>query len=123
MRMVRKNMDVPDHATKVGRRALLMPTARLVPPRMNARPNLYVTGFELLAENWHASSTCSTRPHVPGLGRSAMIRDETEYQEASARVADERKRLADHRGRLKEAGLSDEEIKRASILWSRFTFN
>jgi ribosome-binding protein aMBF1 (putative translation factor) len=43
-----------------------------------------------------------------------MIRNETEYQEASARVADERNRLADHRMRLKEAGLSDEEIKRVS---------
>ena len=41
-----------------------------------------------------------------------MIRNETEYQEASARLADERTRLADHRARLKEAGLSDEEIKR-----------
>src|SRR5271165_6254020 len=41
-----------------------------------------------------------------------MIRNETEYQEASARVADERNRLADHRARLKEAGLSDVEIKR-----------
>jgi uncharacterized protein YdcH (DUF465 family) len=41
-----------------------------------------------------------------------MIRNETEYQEVSARLADERNRLADHRTRLKEAGLSDEEIKR-----------
>jgi DNA-binding transcriptional regulator YiaG len=41
-----------------------------------------------------------------------MIRNETEYQEASARLADERSRLADHRARLKEAGLSGEEIKR-----------
>src|ERR1700680_1985129 len=41
-----------------------------------------------------------------------MIRNETEYQEASARVADERNRLADHRVRLKAAGLSDAEIKR-----------
>ncbi len=41
-----------------------------------------------------------------------MIRNETEYQEASARLADERNRLADHRTRLKEAGLRDEEIKR-----------
>ncbi len=41
-----------------------------------------------------------------------MIRNEAEYQEASARVADERQRLADHRVRLKEAGLSEEEIKR-----------
>ena len=43
-----------------------------------------------------------------------MFRNETEYQEASARVANERNRLADHRMRLKEAGLSDEEIKRVS---------
>ena len=42
-----------------------------------------------------------------------MIRNETEYQEASARLADERKRLTDHRARLKEAGLTDDEIKRA----------
>ena len=41
-----------------------------------------------------------------------MIRNEAEYQEASARLAEERKRLADHRARLKEAGLGDEEIKR-----------
>jgi len=41
-----------------------------------------------------------------------MIRNETEYQEASARLADERTRLADHRARLKEAGLSGQEIKR-----------
>jgi hypothetical protein len=41
-----------------------------------------------------------------------MIRNETEYQEASARLAEERNRLTDHRARLREAGLSDEEIKR-----------
>ena len=41
-----------------------------------------------------------------------MIRNETEYQEASARLADERNRLTEHRARLKETGLSDEEIKR-----------
>src|SRR5689334_13952442 len=41
-----------------------------------------------------------------------MIRNETEYQEAVARLADEQSRLADHRKRLKEAGLEDEEIKR-----------
>ena len=41
-----------------------------------------------------------------------MIRNETEYQEASARLADERNRLADHRVRLKQAGLSAAEIKR-----------
>src|SRR5580658_7503801 len=41
-----------------------------------------------------------------------MIRNETEYQEASARLTDERTRLAEHRARLQEAGLSDVEIKR-----------
>ncbi len=41
-----------------------------------------------------------------------MIRNEAEYQEACARLAEERNRLDDHRARLKEAGLGDEEIKR-----------
>jgi len=41
-----------------------------------------------------------------------MIRNEAEYQEASARLASERSRLAEHRARLKATGLSDEEIKR-----------
>jgi transcriptional regulator with XRE-family HTH domain len=43
-----------------------------------------------------------------------MIRNEAEYQEASGRLSDERNRLADHRARLREAGLSDEEIKRVT---------
>jgi hypothetical protein len=41
-----------------------------------------------------------------------MIRNEAEYQEASARLASERTRLAEHRARLKATGLSDDEIKR-----------
>jgi ribosome-binding protein aMBF1 (putative translation factor) len=41
-----------------------------------------------------------------------MIRNETEYQEASVRLSDERKRIIDLAARLKETGLSDEEIKR-----------
>ena len=41
-----------------------------------------------------------------------MIRNETEYQEASARLIEEQNRLTDHRGRLKKAGLSKAEIKR-----------
>ena len=41
-----------------------------------------------------------------------MIRNEKEYQEASVRLMEERTRLADHRIRLREAGLSDVEIKR-----------
>src|SRR5436305_9767377 len=41
-----------------------------------------------------------------------MIRNEAEYQEASARLADERQRLTEHRARLGEAGLGEEEIKR-----------
>lgn len=43
-----------------------------------------------------------------------MIRNETEYQEAYARLTEERSRLTDHRTRLKEAGLSEEEIKRVT---------
>lgn len=43
-----------------------------------------------------------------------MIRNETEYQEASTRLAEERNRLAEHRARLREAGLSEEEIKRVT---------
>ena len=41
-----------------------------------------------------------------------MIRNETEYQEASVRLTDERTRLAEHQARLRETGLSDVEIKR-----------
>lgn len=41
-----------------------------------------------------------------------MIRNETEYKEAVARLAEERKRLSEHRARLTETGLTDEEIKR-----------
>jgi ribosome-binding protein aMBF1 (putative translation factor) len=41
-----------------------------------------------------------------------MIRNETEYQLASARLQDERKRLAEHRARLKDTGMSEIEIKR-----------
>jgi len=41
-----------------------------------------------------------------------MIRNETEYKEAVARLAEEHHRLTEHRARLKEAGLTDEEIKR-----------
>jgi ribosome-binding protein aMBF1 (putative translation factor) len=41
-----------------------------------------------------------------------MIRNESEYQEASKRLGEEAQRLAQHRARLKEAGLDDVEIKR-----------
>lgn len=41
-----------------------------------------------------------------------MIRNETEYKEAVARLAEERNRLAEHRARLREAGLGDDEVKR-----------
>jgi len=43
-----------------------------------------------------------------------MIRSETEYREAVARLEEERKRLEAHRAELRKAGLSDEEIKRVS---------
>jgi ribosome-binding protein aMBF1 (putative translation factor) len=41
-----------------------------------------------------------------------MIRNESEYKEAVARLTEEQKRLTEHRARLKGAGLSDDEIKR-----------
>ena len=41
-----------------------------------------------------------------------MIRNETEYKEAVARLTDEKRRLAEQRKRLKETGLTPEEIKR-----------
>jgi ribosome-binding protein aMBF1 (putative translation factor) len=41
-----------------------------------------------------------------------MIRNESEYKEAVGRLTEEEKRLTEHVARLKEAGLSDEEIKR-----------
>ena len=41
-----------------------------------------------------------------------MIRNETEYREAVARLKEERERLVTHHSALREAGLSDEEIKR-----------
>lgn len=41
-----------------------------------------------------------------------MIRNEAEYQHASARLLEERNRLSEHRSRLKETGLADDEIKR-----------
>lgn len=41
-----------------------------------------------------------------------MIRNEAEYREAVQRLGAERTRLLDHRTRLKEAGLSDDEVKR-----------
>jgi ribosome-binding protein aMBF1 (putative translation factor) len=43
-----------------------------------------------------------------------MIRNEAEYQEAATRLADERNRLGEHRSRLREAGLNEEEIKRVT---------
>lgn len=41
-----------------------------------------------------------------------MIRNETEYKEAVNRLTEERRRLNEHRVRLKESGLSDDEMKR-----------
>jgi ribosome-binding protein aMBF1 (putative translation factor) len=41
-----------------------------------------------------------------------MIRNEAEYQEASKRLDDETQRLEQHRARLKETGLNEDEIKR-----------
>jgi ribosome-binding protein aMBF1 (putative translation factor) len=41
-----------------------------------------------------------------------MIRNESEYREASARLAEERQRLSGHWERLRATGLSESEIKR-----------
>ena len=41
-----------------------------------------------------------------------MIRNEAEYQEACARLSEERRRYEDHEKNLSSAGLSEEEIKR-----------
>ncbi len=41
-----------------------------------------------------------------------MIRNEPEYQEALGRLAEERKRLEEHRGRLAELGLKSDELDR-----------
>jgi len=41
-----------------------------------------------------------------------MIRNETEYREAVGRLAAERSRIAEHRSRLAESGLTKEELKR-----------
>ena len=41
-----------------------------------------------------------------------MIRNETEYQQAVARLKEEGKRLAEHKRKLHETGLSPEELKR-----------
>lgn len=42
-----------------------------------------------------------------------MIRNEAEYQEALARLGEERERLETHRAHLRTLGLNDEELKRA----------
>jgi DNA-binding XRE family transcriptional regulator len=42
-----------------------------------------------------------------------MIRNEAEYQEAVQRLEAERKRLSQHRDRLKHASLTSQQIKRA----------
>lgn len=43
-----------------------------------------------------------------------MIRNEAEYKEAVARLSAESARLSEHKLRLKNTGLSDEEIKRVT---------
>lgn len=43
-----------------------------------------------------------------------MIRNESEYQEASTRLSEERQRIFEHRQRLRDAGLTESEIKRVT---------
>ena len=47
-----------------------------------------------------------------------MIRNETEYQEASARLADERKRLTDHRAGCRRRGSLKRKLSEPSIQWN-----
>lgn len=42
-----------------------------------------------------------------------MIRNESEYQEAVRRLQEERERLNDHKQRLENMGLAEDEVKRA----------
>jgi hypothetical protein len=42
-----------------------------------------------------------------------MIRNDTEYKEAVKRVSEEKQRLEEQRARLKQMGLTEEEVKRA----------
>lgn len=43
-----------------------------------------------------------------------MIRNDAEYKEAVTRITEEKRRLAEQQSKLKEMGLSREEIKRAT---------
>jgi len=43
-----------------------------------------------------------------------MIRSESEYKEAVARLSAEKSRISEHKSRLRETGLNDEEIKRVT---------
>src|SRR5690606_1964160 len=45
--------------------------------------------------------------------RSAMISNESEYQEAARRLREEQDRLAKHRAHLQEMGLGPDEVTRA----------
>lgn len=40
-----------------------------------------------------------------------MIRNESEYQEASTHLSEERQRISEHQQRLRDAGLTESEIK------------
>jgi DNA-binding Xre family transcriptional regulator len=42
-----------------------------------------------------------------------MIRTDTEYKDARTRLLEERKRIGEHEARIKDMGLSTEEVKRA----------
>ncbi len=52
-----------------------------------------------------------------------MIRNETEYQEASARLADERKRLAEQRARLQETGLAEDKDNLTRVIGFAGTYD
>jgi hypothetical protein len=52
-----------------------------------------------------------------------MIRNETEYREAVKRLSEEQGRLAQHRARLKETGLTKRRLSALLIRWNPSTYN
>jgi hypothetical protein len=52
-----------------------------------------------------------------------MIRNEAEYQHASARLTEESHRLSEHRARFKEVGMTDKKSNVSSIQSNPFIFS
>jgi protein-L-isoaspartate O-methyltransferase/DNA-binding transcriptional regulator YiaG len=96
------------HVACLPRGALSPLRAALGPPgclRQRARISV---GFSPFAAQW-----APARHRQDQAGRSTMIRNESEYQEAVRRHREELTRLAQHQAQLQEMGLTDEQQKRA----------